>query len=61
MTVGKNLKSKNKKKREKKNQKRWLKKEKKMEKKENDGQYEHFLFLLTFEFGTDACFFVLFC
>ena len=47
------------KKREKKNQKMWLKKEKnggKTKKNENEGQYEHFLFSMTFEFGTDACF-----
>ena len=32
------------------------KKKKKLKKKENGGQYEYFLFSMTFEFGTDACF-----
>ena len=48
----------------------WSEKEKKMKKrpkknnkktKKNKGQYKHFIFV-TFELGTDACFFVvLFC
>ena len=32
----------------------------KKERKGNEGQYEHLLFSMTFEFGTDACFFVSF-